>query len=84
MRQNRQYHFSMNYLKLFGVLTGVGVDVSKFFAVEAGAEVLKRGAGAELESEKCDSAHLWCGNAVPTRSRTTTPLVVTSKHETAN
>jgi len=47
----------MNYLKLFGVSTGVGVDVSNFFAVEAGAEVLKCGAGAELESEKCDSAH---------------------------
>ena len=57
MRQNRQHHFSMNYLKLFGVLTGVGVDVSKFFGVGAG--VLKHGAGAELESEKCDAAHLW-------------------------
>jgi len=32
-------------LKFFGVLTGVGVDVSKFFGVGAG--VLKRGAGAE-------------------------------------
>jgi len=40
------------------VLTGVGVDVSKFFGVGAGAGVLKREAGAELESEKCDSAHL--------------------------
>jgi len=39
------------------VLTGVGVDVSKFFGVGAG--VLKCGAGAESESEKCDSAHLW-------------------------
>jgi len=49
MRQNRQYHFSMNYLKLFRVLTGVGVDVSNFFGVAAGARVLKRGAGAEPE-----------------------------------
>jgi len=32
-------------------------DVSKIFGVGAG--VLKRGAGAESESEKCDSAHLW-------------------------
>jgi len=57
MRQNRQYHFSMNYLELFGVLTGV--DVSNFFGVGAGTGVLKRGAGAESESEKCESAHLW-------------------------
>jgi len=49
----------MSYLEVFGVLTGVGVDVSKFFWVGAGAGVLKRGAGAELESEKDDSAHLW-------------------------
>jgi len=41
------------------VLTGVGVDVSKFFGVGAG--VLKRGARAESESEKCDSAQLWFG-----------------------
>ena len=40
----------MSYLEVFGVLTGVGVDVSKIFGV---------GAGAESESEKCDSAHLW-------------------------
>jgi len=46
----------MSYLEVFGVLAGVGVDVSKFLGVGAG--VLKRGAGAE--SEKCDSAHLWC------------------------
>jgi len=39
------------------VLTGVGVDVSKFFGVGAGAS--KRGAGMESESQKCDSAHLW-------------------------
>jgi len=39
------------------VLTGVAVDVFKFF--EVGAGVLKRGTGAESESEKCDSAHLW-------------------------
>jgi len=47
----------MSYLEVFGELTGVGVDVSKFCGVRAG--VLKRGAGAESESEKCDSAHLW-------------------------
>jgi len=57
MRQNRQYHFSLNYFEVFGVLTGVKVDVSKIFRVGAG--VLKREAGAELKSEKCDSAHLW-------------------------
>jgi len=44
----------MSYLEVFGVLTGVGVDVSKF----VGAGVLNRGAGAESESEKGDSAHL--------------------------
>jgi len=44
----------MSYLEVFGVLTGVGVDVSKFF----GAGVLKYGAGVESESEKGDSAHL--------------------------
>jgi len=47
----------MSYLEVLGVLTGVGVDVSKFFGVGAG--VLKRGAGAESEYEKCDSTHLW-------------------------
>ena len=41
------------------MLTRVGVDVSKFFGVRAGAGLLKRGARAESESEKCDSAHLW-------------------------
>jgi len=46
----------MSYLEVFGVLTGVGVDVSKFFGVGAG--VLMRGAGAVSESEKGDSAHL--------------------------
>jgi len=61
----------MSHLEVFGVLTGVGVDVSKFFGVRTG--VLKRGAGGE--SEKCDSAHLWwerrshtffwCGKAFP-------------------
>jgi len=61
MRQNRQYLFNMSYSEVFGVLTGVRVDVSKFFGVAAGAGVLKRGAGAESESEICDSAHLWCG-----------------------
>ena len=47
----------MSYLEVFGVLKGVGVDVSKFNGVGAG--VLKCGAGVELESEKSDSAHLW-------------------------
>jgi len=54
--------FLMSYLEVFGVLTGVGADVSKFF----GAGVLKHGAGAESESEKCDSAHLcsgWCSKS---------------------
>ena len=55
MRQNRQYLFNMSYLEVFGVLTGVGVDVSKIFGVGAGG--LKH--GTESESEKCDSAHLW-------------------------
>jgi len=52
----------MSYLEVFRVLAGVGVDVSKIFRVGAVAVagVLKRGAGAESESEKCDSAHL-CG-----------------------
>jgi len=56
VRQNRQYLFDKTYLEVFGVLTGVGVDASKFFGVGAG--VLKCGAGAESESEKCDSTHL--------------------------
>jgi len=47
MTQSRQNLFSMNYLDIFGVLTGVRVDVSKFF-----------GAGAGSESEKCDSVQL--------------------------
>jgi len=46
----------MSYLEVFGVSTGVGVEVSKFFGVGAG--VFKRGEGADLQSEKCDSAHL--------------------------
>jgi len=54
----------MSYLEVFGVLTGVGADVSKFFGVGAG--VLKRGAGAESESEKCDSAHLWFAHSTST------------------
>ena len=57
MWQNGQCLYKMSYLEVFEVLTGVGVDVSKFFGVGAG--VLKRGAGAESESEKCDSAHHW-------------------------
>jgi len=44
MRQNRQYLFNISYLEVFGVLTGVGVDVSKSFGVGTGAGVLKRGA----------------------------------------
>jgi len=56
MRQNRHYLLDMTYLDVFGVLTRVGVDVSKFFGV--GAVVLKPEAGAESESEKCNSAHL--------------------------
>jgi len=55
--ENRQYLFDMSYLEVFGVLTGVGVNVLKFFWVGAG--VLKRGAKAEWDSEKCDSAHLY-------------------------
>jgi len=43
--------FSKNCFKNFRV------DVSKIFGVGAG--ILNRGAGAESESEKCDSAHLW-------------------------
>jgi len=57
MRQNRHYLFDTSYLDVFGVLTGVGVEVSKFFGVGAG--VLKPEAGAKSESDKCDSAHLW-------------------------
>jgi len=49
----------MSYLEVFGVLTGVEVDVSKFFGVGAG--VLKPEAGVESKSEKCDSAHLQWG-----------------------
>jgi len=50
----------MSYLEVFGVQTGVGVDVSKFLGFGAGARVLKHRAGAE--SEKGDSAHLWYGH----------------------
>jgi len=46
----------MSYLEVFGVLTGVGVEVSKFCGVGAGAGVSKPEAGAE--SEKGNSAHL--------------------------
>ena len=60
MRQNKQYLFNVSYLEVFGVLTRVGVDVSKFFGVGVGAGVLQRGAGVESESEKGDSVHLWC------------------------
>jgi len=47
----------MGYLGVFGVLTEVGVDVSTFFGVGAGAGVVKRGTG--VKPEKCHSAHLW-------------------------
>ena len=56
MRKNRHYLFYMSYFEVFGVLTGVGVDVSKFFGVGAG--VLKPEAGLDSESEKCNSVHL--------------------------
>jgi len=45
MRQNRQYYFSMSYLELFAVLTGVRVEGSNFFGV--GTRVIKHGAGGE-------------------------------------
>jgi len=47
----------MSYLEVFGMLTGVGVEVSKF--CEVGAGVSKPEAGADLESKKGDTAHLW-------------------------
>jgi len=50
----------MSYLEVFGLLKRVGVEVSKYCGVEAGAGVLKPEEGAESESEKCDSA-LLCG-----------------------
>jgi len=56
MRYIKHYLFDRSYLEVFGVLTGVGVDVSKFFGVGAGA--LKPEAGAESDFEKCASAHL--------------------------
>jgi len=46
----------MSYLEVFGMLTGVGVEVSKF--CEVGAGVSKPEAGADSESEKGDTAHL--------------------------
>jgi len=46
----------MNCLEVFGVLTGVGVEVLKFCGVRAG--VSKPEAGAKSASEKGDSAHL--------------------------
>jgi len=49
----------MSYLDVVRMLTGVGVDVSKFFRAGAGVGILKHWAGAESESEKCNSAHLW-------------------------
>ena len=50
--------FYMSYLEIFRVLTRVGVDISKLFRIWIGARVLKPVTGAELESEKCDYAHL--------------------------
>jgi len=47
----------MSFLECFGVLTGVGVDVFKFFAVGAG--VFKENTGAVSVFKKCDSARLW-------------------------
>jgi len=47
----------MSYLEVFGVLTRVIVDASKFIGV--GARFLNPETGAESEYEKCDSAHLW-------------------------
>ena len=47
MMQNRQYLFNITNLEVFGVLTGVGVHVSKIF----GAGVLKRRTRAEAEAE---------------------------------
>jgi len=43
----------MSYLEVFGVLTGVGVEVSKFCRVGAGVSKPE----AESESEKGDFAH---------------------------
>jgi len=48
----------MSYLEVCRVLTGVGGEVPKFCGIGARVGVLKRGAGAESESEKGDSAHL--------------------------
>jgi len=60
MRQNSHYLFYMSCLDTFGVLAGVGINVLKICGVRSGAGVLKPDAGAESESEKCDSAHHWC------------------------
>jgi len=40
MRHNRYYLFDMSFLEIFEVLTGVGVDVSKF--LESLQELLAR------------------------------------------
>jgi len=45
----------MSCLDYFGVETGVGVEVFKFFGVVGGG--LKPEAGAESASAKCDSIH---------------------------
>jgi len=54
--QNRHYLFDMCYLEVFGMLTGVGVDVSKFFRVRA--RVIKPDTGAESECENFNSTDL--------------------------
>ena len=60
------------------MLTGVGVDVSKFFRV---------GARAESESEKCDSVHLWCKllgfRLKPPGSKTTVYVPLQSNNSSA-
>jgi len=40
MRQNKHYFFDKSYLEVFGVLTGIRVEVSKFCGVRTG--VLKK------------------------------------------
>jgi len=48
----------MSCLEVFGILTRVRVDVSKFVGVRAGVGILMSEVEAESESEKFDSAHL--------------------------
>jgi len=49
----------MRYLEVFGVLTGVGVEIWKFCGVGAGQESKTPETEAESESEKGDSPHLY-------------------------